>query len=163
MNRFVTFVALLMLPLAVAQGQEPNDDRYPVTVGFGGGFMGMDVIHAMALVGVTPPGWPVGLRLDGIWRESEGRSNTDLLSSASASAVITLRPWLLSPYLIVGATRTSEYVILPRGSFPLRVFPAETQLSGGLGVSTQAGRARIFIEMREMQNSGTPITLGVSF
>ena len=160
MRRMVAVLLGLVLSATAAAAQ----DRWPVSVGVGGGFIsGWDKYHALVTVGIKPSRSPVGLRLDGMWRTQPNRYNGDLLSAVSANAMITLRPWRVSPYLLVGVTRTSEYVINPPLSSTVFESPARTQLTGGFGLETQVRGAKLFLEMRNMQHSGTPLTFGISF
>ena len=161
MRRMIGFVAAMLLPTSFALAQSPSS--YPVTLGLGGGMIGNYDVHALAVVGITPANWPVGLRLDGMWTESNGLWNRDLLSAVSASAVVTLRPWRVAPYLIVGATRSSDYVIPPIGSYQPYYIPARTDLTGGLGITTQWRKTKLFLEMRHMGRTGNPLTFGLTF
>ncbi len=151
----------VILPASAVAAQDP----WPVSVGLGGGMLTNNTPHAMVLVGVRPTNrLPVSLRLDGIWRPADGRINADLLSAVSASAIVTLRPWRFAPYLIVGATRTSEYVYdLGLTGPAYYTSPAVTQLTGGIGFETRLRRGRAFLELRELRNSGIPLSLGFSF
>jgi hypothetical protein len=159
MRRFLVVGCIALLSASSAAAQDP----FPVSVGVGGGFVsGWDNAHAMVVVGFKPAKSPIGLRLDGIWAPPNGRFNRDLLTAASVSAVVTLRPWRVAPYLIVGATRTSEYAFEGLTG-TMYTSPAVTQLTGGLGFETKLRGGRMFLEMRELRHSGIPLSLGFSF
>jgi len=162
MRLHVMFAALLLLvPLGSARAQ----DRYPVTIGAGGGVLSGSAYHGLLLVGITPARSPIGLRLDGLLTppNQRGRMNSELLSAVSASAVITLRPWRVAPYLLVGATRTASYATPSLLSPSVYYNPARTELTGGLGLSMRWRGANMFGEMRNLKESGTALTFGVTF
>lgn len=159
MRRIVAFLLpLIVVPLSISRAQHP----FPVTVGLGGGVVNGSH-HGMLVVGITAPRSPVSLRLDGLITPARGRVNTDFFSALSASAVVSLRPWRVAPYLVVGATRTNEFAVRSLDGQSYRQVPASTELSGGAGLSMRWRRATIFTEARTLQRAGSPITFGISF
>ena len=163
-RRIVGLVAAAMLSATIAGAQE---EPFPVSVGIGGGSSGFSSDfspHLLFVVAVTPPRSPIALRLDGLWREPAPETfDGNLLSAVSASAVVTLRPWRVSPYLVVGLTRSSEYVartMITSGTYSV---PARTELTGGAGLATRMGRATVFGELRELGRNGSLLTFGVTF
>lgn len=153
----VACVGVLALPAHAAGAQE----RYPVSVGLGGGIHPTGY-HGLALVTLTPAKFPVSLRLDGmVGRQFPGKPSSRPTSALSASALITLRPWRVAPYLIVGASRTGESVLDFEGHYFYT--PAQTELTGGLGLGWRFGRGTLFGEMRTMGRFGSPLTIGLSF
>ena len=162
-RRIVGLVAAGMLSATVAGAQE---DSFPVSVGIGGASSGVSTHrpHLLFVVGLTPPRSPVSLRLDGLWRAPiRGTANNDLLTAVSASAVVTLRPWRVSPYLIVGATRASEYAAPSLLGPTMYQVPARTELTGGAGLATRWGRAKVFGELRDLRSTGSLLTFGLTF
>ena len=156
---------VLMAALTLSAGAASAQDAFPVTLGVGGGAGGgaAHPYHGLVLVEVAAPRYPVAFRLDGLLTPPGNRVNTDMFSAISASAIVTLRPWRVSPYLVVGATRVSEYAYPNLLSTGFSTVPARTQLTGGLGLGLRLGRARVFGEMRTLQDGGTPLTFGVKF
>ena len=162
MLRFALLVCLGALTLAA--GPASAQDAYPVSIGVGGGRSGIDTYHGLATVTLKPTTAPVSLRLDGMMgRVFGGRPYTRNTTTLSASAVITLRPWRVEPYLIVGASRTSAFVLEVRDTHEMFYSPSRTELTGGLGLGWKLGRATLFGEFRKMGVAGSPLTIGLSF
>lgn len=163
MRVFVVLTAALLFCCAsVGRAQDP----YPVTLGVGGGMVsGWDNYHGLLLVSIKPARSPIALRLDGLVTppDHRGRTTGEMLSAVSASAVIMLRPWRVSPYLVVGATRTSAYGSESLLSGTPYYSPAVTELTGGLGLGMRWRGTNLFGEMRNLKQSGTALSFGVTF
>lgn len=157
-------MVLAAIMFAVAASPARAQAPYPVAIGLGGGIQGDigDYHHGMAVVTVTPAGSPIALRLDGVM----GKRGLPTVTALSASAVITLRPWRVAPYLVVGASRTTaeaySYNAVSGGTAWRRSVTA-TDLTGGLGLKLRSGRTTMFAEMRSLGAVGTPLTVGFTF
>lgn len=157
-------VALAALMIAAAVSPAAAQAPYPVAIGLGGGIQGEvgDYHHGMAVVTVTPAESPIALRLDGVM----GKRGLPGVSALSASTVVTLRPWRVAPYLIVGASRTTteaySYTDI-MGATVWRQSVTTTELTGGLGLKLRSGRTTMFAEMRSLGAVGTPLTVGFTF
>ena len=156
------FLAALMVVAAISP--VAAQAQYPVAVGLGGGIQGDigDYHHGMAVVTVTPAKSPIALRLDGVM----GKRGLPRVTALSASGVITLRPWRVAPYLIVGTSRTTTQAYSTTdisGRTVWRQSVTTTDLTGGLGLKLRTGNATMFAEMRSLGAVGTPLTLGFTF
>lgn len=159
----VVVAALVLGSFQLADAQEP----YPVAVGLGAGLqggLGEGYYHGMVHVTVTPPRWPVALRLDGV-AGREGHHVSAMTTALSASTVVTLRPWRIAPYLIVGHTRVHipAYSVTYAGQAMVRPAREDTDLSGGLGLRTRVRSGEIFGEMRSLGQLGAALTMGFTF